>query len=338
VLAETITKWGLGNTIVTQNDPADFGRLPGYFDVVVVDAPCSGEGMFRSNVAMEEWSLENTSHCAERQKRILMDVWPALKENGIMIYSTCTFNPGENEENIRWLLSKHEAECIRLSMTDFTGITEIDYNGIYGYGFYPGKIRGEGFFISVLRKTAKQPANQIRNQKKPELRPDKSDFEISDKWTIFPREKLLKWGDELSAVPCSIDEYVNLFQNLKIVKGGTKIFNVKNSDYLPSSELALSIHLKTEAFPAEELSLTRATAYLRRDNITMVDSPKGWNIVTYNGVKLGFVKNMGNRLNNYFPVEWRIRMNMAEPGKENIIGFNRKDAKLKSAKDAKQRK
>jgi 16S rRNA C967 or C1407 C5-methylase (RsmB/RsmF family)/NOL1/NOP2/fmu family ribosome biogenesis protein len=325
VLSETITKWGLGNTIVTQNDPADFGRMPGYFDVVLVDAPCSGEGMFRSNVAREEWSVENTSHCAERQKRILMDVWPALKENGILIYSTCTFNPGENEENIRWLLSRHEAECVRLEVTDFAGIAEIDYYGIYGYGFYPDKIMGEGFFISAIRKTAKQPAVQIRSQKKPELKPGKSDFGISDKWTDFQREKLLKWGDELSAVPCNLDEYIGLFQNLKIVKAGTKIFNVKNSDYLPSSELALSIRIKAEAFPREELSLARATGYLRRDNITIPDSPKGWNIVVYNGVNLGFVKNMGSRLNNYLPVEWRIRMNMTEPGNENIIKWKKKN-------------
>ncbi len=323
ILAETITKWGIGNTIVTQNDPAAFGRLPDYFDIILVDAPCSGEGMFRTNVAQEEWSAENASHCSERQKRILMEVWPALKENGILIYSTCTFNPGENEENIRWLLEKHEAECLRLKISDFPGITEIDFHGIYGYGFYPGKIRGEGFFISVIRKTDGQSAIQIRNQKKPELKPGKSDSEICDKWTDFPREKLLKWGDELSAVPCDLEEYVHLFQNLKIVKAGTKIFKVKNSDYLPSAELALSIHLKTDAFPKEELNLNLATGYLRRDNFTMINSPMGWNIVTYNGVNLGFVKNMGNRLNNYFPVEWRIRMNMAEPGNENIIKWER---------------
>ena len=115
--------------------------------------------MFRSNIAVNEWSAGNASHCSERQKRILMDIWPALKENGILIYSTCTFNPGENEENIKWLTEKHEAECIRMDMSDFKGITEIDFQGIYGYGFYPDKVRGEGFFISVVRKTGKQEKN-----------------------------------------------------------------------------------------------------------------------------------------------------------------------------------
>src|SRR5450759_4291162 len=180
ILAETVTKWGSGNTIVTQNDPALFGRLSEYFDIIVVDAPCSGEGMFRNNVAINEWSVDNTAHCSERQKRILMDIWPALKENGILIYSTCTFNPGENEENIKWLIGKHEAEIVRLNIAEFKGITEIDYQGIYGYGFYPDRIRGEGFFLSVIRKTGKQGKNHIRSQRKPELKPAKEDFKIAD--------------------------------------------------------------------------------------------------------------------------------------------------------------
>src|SRR5665647_361187 len=168
ILAETITKWGSTNTIVTQNDPAVFGRLSGYFDIIIVDAPCSGEGMFRSGTALKEWSVGNTLHCAERQKRILMDVWPALKENGLMIYSTCTFNPGENEENIKWLIGKQKADIVRINIDEFTGIKEIDYQGIYGYGFYPGKVRGEGFFLSVIRKTEKQEKNHIRSQRKTE--------------------------------------------------------------------------------------------------------------------------------------------------------------------------
>ena len=209
ILAETLTKWGSGNTIVTQNDPSVFSRLSGYFDIIVVDAPCSGEGMFRGSTAPDEWSVSNTVHCAERQKRILMDVWPALKENGILVYSTCTFNPGENEENIKWLTGKHEAEIVRLNIAEFKGITEIDYQGVCGYGFYPDKIRGEGFFLSVIRKTGKQGKNHIRSQRKPELKPAKEDFAVADSWTSFSSERLLKWGGELFAVSCNMDEYLS---------------------------------------------------------------------------------------------------------------------------------
>lgn len=322
ILAETITKWGSGNTIVTNNDPAHFGRLSGYFDVILVDAPCSGEGMFRGNIAVNEWSVGNTSHCSERQKRILMDIWPALKENGILVYSTCTFNPGENEENIKWLMSKNEAECFRMNIAGYNGITEIDFEGIYGYGFYPDKIKGEGFFISVVRKTGKQEGTKLIRERKALPRPPANDLAVADKWTLFPKDRLLKWGDELLATPCSMDEYIHLFHNLQIVKAGTKLFVVKKSDYLPSHELALSPRLRKDAFPGVELTLPNAMVYLRRDVMSMNNSTKGWNIVTYKDVTLGFVKNLGNRVNNYFPVDWRIRMKLPEPGTENIISWN----------------
>jgi len=275
--------------------------------------------MFRSKVAVNEWSLENTVHCAERQKRIIMDVWPALKENGILIYSTCTFNPGENEENIKWLTSKHEAECLQIDITPFPGINEIDFHGIYGYGFYPGKIGGEGFFISVLRKTGKQAVTVVKSHRKAELKPGKTDIEVAAKWTDFPTERLLKWGDELFAVAGEMEEYIHVFQNLKVVKAGTKLFVLKKNDYLPTHELALSVSLKKDIFPSVELGLNDSIAFLRRDNFILPDTPKGWNILTYEGVNLGFVNNIGNRYNNYFPVEWRIRMDSSASGVESII-------------------
>ncbi|HEY5469652.1 MAG TPA: rRNA cytosine-C5-methyltransferase [Bacteroidales bacterium] len=321
ILSETVTKWGSGNTLITQNDPSAFGKLEGYFDIILIDAPCSGEGMFRSSVALEEWSAENAAHCSERQKRILMDVWPALKENGILIYSTCTFNPGENEENIKWLTDKHKAESVNLNIADFEGIAEIDYQGIKGYGFYPDKIRGEGFFMSVIRKTGIQEPIHPKSQKKPELKPGKADLAVAEKWTEFLPDRILKWGSEAFAVPCEAEDYIFLFQNLKIIKPGTNIFVLKGNDYLPSHELALSNHIKKDAFAVDEIDLSDALAFLKRDNFTFHNATKGWNIATYKNINLGFFKNLGNRVNNYFPVEWRIRMNIPEPGKENIIDW-----------------
>jgi 16S rRNA C967 or C1407 C5-methylase (RsmB/RsmF family)/NOL1/NOP2/fmu family ribosome biogenesis protein len=321
VLAETVTKWGSGNTIVTQNDPASFGKLAGYFDIINVDAPCSGEGMFRNDIARREWSVGNTIHCAERQKRILMDVWPSLKENGVLIYSTCTFNPGENEENIKWLTDKKNAESIYIGTSAFKGITEIDFEGVYGYGFYPGKIRGEGFFISAIRKTGKQEMTGLNARKGTDLRPRKADFVVAADWTHFPENRLFKWNEELFAVPCELSDFLNLYRYLKVIKAGTKVFTVKNNSFLPSHELALSFQLKTHAFPKHELSLAEALSFMRRDNFILNDSAKGWNIVTYKDVNIGFVNNIGKRVNNYFPVDWRIRMKAPEAGKENIINW-----------------
>ncbi len=319
ILAETITKWGSGNTLVTQNDPATFGRLSGFFDIIIVDAPCSGEGMFRVETAVREWSVGNTFHCSERQKRILMDVWPALKENGILVYSSCTFNPGENEENIKWFIGKKEAECIQLDVSAFKGISEIDFEGIFGYGFYPDKIRGEGFFISAIRKTSQQEKTKVKSQRKTELQPDKNDLEVVNQWTHFSKDRIFKWGEELFAVPCAMDDYLHLYRNLKIVKPGTKVFVIKNNNYLPSHELAISHQLKTDAFPGNEINLSEALSFMRRDNFMLHNAAKGWNIVTYKGINLGFANNLGNRVNNYFPMEWRIRMNLPDRGTENII-------------------
>jgi 16S rRNA C967 or C1407 C5-methylase (RsmB/RsmF family)/NOL1/NOP2/fmu family ribosome biogenesis protein len=323
VLAETITKWGQGNTLVTQNDPAVFGRLPGYFDIIIVDAPCSGEGMFRGETAVREWSAANTVHCSVRQKRILIDIWPALKENGILVYSTCTFNPGENEENIKWFIGKNEAECVRIDISEFKGISEIDFEGIFGYGFYPDRVRGEGFFISVMRKTCHQERARIKSIRKPELQANKNDLNVVNKWTYLSKDRVIRWGNELIALPCDMNDYLPVFNSLKIVKAGIKLSSVRNKDYLPSHDLALSSAIRSDAFPVNDINLSEALAYLRRDNFALHNAEKGWNVITYNGVNLGFVNNIGDRLNNYYPMEWRIRMNLPEPGNENIIKWDR---------------
>ncbi len=321
ILSETITKWGAGNTLVTQGDPSAFGKVPGFFDVVFVDAPCSGEGMFRTEVAVREWSPENAVYCAGRQKRILMEIWPALKENGILIYSTCTFNPGENEENIKWLIERNEAEAIRLDINSFPGITEISFQGIYGYGFYPDKIRGEGFFISAIRKKGKQDQIHLRSNRQAETKPDKSDLKIAASWTDFNEDRIMKWGDEIIAAPCDMDVYQILYGNLRVISAGTKIYTVKRNNSLPSHELALSSGLKRETFPRHEIGIDEAVAYLRRDNLRLTGIHEGWNILTYKGVNLGFIKNLGARVNNYFPVGWRIRLDASAINQANPVSW-----------------
>jgi NOL1/NOP2/fmu family ribosome biogenesis protein len=277
--------------------------------------------MFRTEIAVSEWSSENTSLCADRQKRILMDIWPCLKENGILIYSTCTFNSGENEENIRWLTGRHQAECIRLDLKSFEGIMEIDYHGIYGYGFFPDKVRGEGFFISAIRKKGITEYIYPGNNRMPVLRPGKSDLEVVSAWTDCKSERILKWGEEIIALPCNLEEYTYLYKNLKVIKAGTRISVRKKDDDIPSHELALSIRLKKDSFPVQEISLNEAISFLRRDNFNVNNIPKGWNILTFNGINLGFVKNIGSRINNYFPVEWRIRLDVSAMRQANLISW-----------------
>ncbi|MCX6273854.1 MAG: RsmB/NOP family class I SAM-dependent RNA methyltransferase, partial [Bacteroidetes bacterium] len=154
VLKENTIKWGYPNVLITNNDPSAFSSLENLFDVILVDAPCSGEGLFRKDHnAMEQWSESNCEISASRQQRILTALLPALKPGGLLIYSTCTFNPKENEENVKWLCENSGMECIELAINDDWGIKKVKDKNCSGYAFHPHHVKGEGLFISVLKKT-----------------------------------------------------------------------------------------------------------------------------------------------------------------------------------------
>ena len=164
ILKENLIKWGQDNTVVTQSDPAAFRALEGAFDFLLVDAPCSGEGMFRKDPAsIREWSENNLRLCSERQQRILADSWACLRLGGVLIYSTCTYNPAENERIIEWLIAGGEAESIPLSCP-FPGIMPADSTAC-AFRFYPHKTAGEGFFLAALRKTAGKDYTPRKNKK-----------------------------------------------------------------------------------------------------------------------------------------------------------------------------
>lgn len=323
ILAENISKLGAANTIVTQSDPSAFSALKGYFDVILVDAPCSGEGMFRDKVAVIEWSEEKTFHCSVRQRRILKDVWPALKENGILIFSTCTFNPDENEENVKWFLSENMAEAVEIDISDFNGVTRIDHNGIIGYGFYPGRIKGEGLFISVIRKRT-DAGGKIAAIKRGIKSGGfvKSYINIVYDWTTFREENIFRSGDLIYHFPAKSEDYHLLKQHIKIIKPGTKICKIKRNGYVPAHELALSQGIREKAFRKSELDLTQALSYLKHESNLPVHLQDGWFLVTYKNINMGFCNNIGSRINNYYPMEWRIRMQVPESEKINLVGWD----------------
>lgn len=308
VLQENLTKWGAPNVTVTNSDPADFTDLSGLFDVILVDAPCSGEGMFRKDEqAVAEWSPENVRFCAERQRRILADVFPALAEDGILIYSTCTFNKEEDEENVKWIAEELGAEILEVQLDDSWQVSTIGA----GYHFYPHKTRGEGFFLAALRKTSEAPLSRRKkkNDAKNVLPPQAKS--LVD-WLKEP-VKLMTRNDVVYAVLSDYAELTaQLADYLRIVQSGVEVATVKGKDLIPSQNLAFSWLLKEGLFPSVELSWEDAVAYLHKDNI-LLDStaPKGILMLTYRGVALGWAKNLGNRCNNLYPSEWRIRMQVA---------------------------
>ena len=319
ILMETLTKWGIGNVLVTQNDPSAFSCLEGYFDVILVDAPCSGEGMFRDEVARNNWSEMNANLCSERQKRILSDIWQSLKENGLLIYCTCTFNPSENEKIVEWLVENRPAEIVLLDINRFPAITPIDCNGVKGYSFLPYKTKGDGFFLSVLRKKEEVKPVKMKNVKVTESKPTDKEKDLIKNLSLISEDRLLKNANEIWALPCDYNEYNLLNQSLKIIKHGVKLATIKQNDIIPSHDLALSTDMLKSEFHEIELGYGDAISFLKRDSLNIPTSKRGWIILKYKGINLGWAKNIGTRINNYYPVDWRIRMNVANADKSNII-------------------
>ncbi len=309
ILAENIQKWGHMNVVVTNNDPEDFSRLTGFFDVIVVDAPCSGEGLFRKDPdAMQEWSLANVDLCSKRQRRILADVWPALKTNGVLIYCTCTYNQQENEENIQWLKEQHSIESIPLAIDKSWGSETIKTKNIEGYRFYPHQVKGEGFFLSVIRKTEALQELRIKSKTRTAT-PSKKIQEQLQPWMVNESVKFYCWNDIVYAIPENqIEEIEFLIHHLKIVQAGTPFITAKHNKLIPEHAAALSIELQKDHFQHIEVSLEEALHFLRKEPIQLGSTPKGFALVTYNKLPLGWVNVLDNRSNNLYPKEWRIRM------------------------------
>ncbi len=309
ILSENIQKWGYQNVVVSNNDPKDFQALPGFFDVIVVDAPCSGEGLFRKEPeSAAEWSEENVNLCSLRQQRILSDVWPCLKKDGILIYSTCTYNEKENEENLLWLKRDKNAEFLSLQINDWD-IEEIKREQALGYRFYPHRVKGEGFFLSVMRKTDEQEEISIRKKKSIQS-PSKKVIEKLSAWQNAPEEKdLIQFDDLIISIPKLFTSEIELLsQALSLVQRGTALATVKHEKLIPEHALALSIELNSTNFLSVELNLASALSYLRKDTIVLDTAHRGFALVNYQGASLGFVNLLGNRINNLYPSSWRIRM------------------------------
>jgi 16S rRNA C967 or C1407 C5-methylase (RsmB/RsmF family)/NOL1/NOP2/fmu family ribosome biogenesis protein len=299
ILRQNIIKWGRANVVVTQNDPADIARLENFFDVVIVDAPCSGEGLFRKDEdARDEWSLENIKRCSIRQQEILKHAYKALSPGGYLIYSTCTFEEEENDKAIEMLIDNYEMEHIPI-VHDFEGIKRTRLGVI----FFPHMVKGEGFYLAMVKKQngVTTPVKKVKDNN------DILNKKYLGRYLKEPEKYfcLIK-EDRLFAIPLDHSESVfTLGRYLYVRLAGIYVGDFKGDDFIPSSALALSTNLKKD-LPVRELTLEQAIAYLSGGNL-LLDIEKGWSLVSYHGFNLGWVKNLGTRINNYYPKEWRIR-------------------------------
>ena len=320
ILSENLIKWGNPYTIVANNNPKVIGDLlPCFFDLIVADVPCSGEGMFRKDEnAVSEWSLANVNLCAERQQRIIADVWPALKPGGILVYSTCTFNLEENEDNIHWIIKTFNATPLDIPLHQDWNITRAKKYDYPVFRFIPGKTKGEGFFIAALQKSDGRGEKLSPNNKSHSPN-NKNNKKKKDK-TIIPQQ-INDWITDLESFSIQIDnniisafpkkyesEYEAIKKALRIVHAGITIGEIKGKDIIPDHSLAMSVNFNPKAFPLMEVDKQTAINFLRRESIQLPpQTTKGYIALTFQNQPVGFVKNIGNRANNLYPQEWRIR-------------------------------
>lgn len=307
ILSENIQKWGNGNTIVTHNPAADFGnKLPQLFDCILVDAPCSGEGMFRKDSnAIAEWSNKSVIDCAERQCDILDDVWDALKPGGILIYSTCTFNQEENENNAKWIANELGADILPIQHNPQWGITE----GKPGYHFYPHRTKGEGFYVCAFRKHAVS-INTFRLPKQKNTSKEIVEhLDVMRSWLLHPQHWTIRQLDRfVMAYPAKYQQLIEYMHAQFIcISTGFGIGELRGKTVVPQHALSMLKDLNINAFNHVALSLEQALNYLRCEALNLPDAAPGILLVTYESIPLGFVKNVGNHCNNLYPKEWRIR-------------------------------
>lgn len=264
ILMENMQKQGHPDVIVTNNFAEAYKKSRLVFDLILADVPCSGEGMFRKDEAtIGEWSLANVMKCASLQRSIIEDIWQSLKPGGILIYSTCTFNVHENEENVRWICDELGAEVMPVNKKEEWNIVGSLLEGWNEpvSRFIPGTARGEGLFIAVIRKGSDDLVNG-----KPDMKA------------------------------------------LRILSDGHPVGVQKGKDIIPAHSEALLINTPHDKYPRVNLSYDDAIRYLRHEAIVLPpESPRGIVIVEYLRQPLGFVKNIGNRANNLYPQEWKIR-------------------------------
>lgn len=302
ILKDNIIKWGCENVVVTNNDPRDFAKLENYFDVIVVDAPCSGSGLFRKDSdAIYEWSENNVQLCSQRQQRILADVWPALKKDGILIYSTCSYSKKEDEDIVKWLTDTLPVANCLLSIDQEWGI--IESGG--GYRFWPDKLKGEGFFIACIQKKDGETDSSIRKKIKLDFA-NKKESEFIEKWINKEERSFIKHKNTVYTWPDThVSDFEYLLDQLRVIYSGILTGELMRDKLVPAHALSMS-NLVLDSIPKIELNYEQSVLYLQRKDMFITSDSKGWQLVTCQGHSLGWINVLTNRVNNYYPKELRI--------------------------------
>ena len=314
VLADNVRKWGTGNVAVTTCEPRALGDFEAWFDVVAVDAPCSGEGMFRKDPAARgEWSENNVRQCAARQDDILREAWRALRPGGTLIYSTCTFNRDEDEGSLERMLAWAGDEVAAPYPVDVDpawGIVEGEVGPFRTFRFFPHRTVGEGFFAAVARKAPDAPGRQrLPKGRRSMVAPaDRASAGELRRWVREPDRMVFGtvagtgyawYGEQAEAVK-------TLSEALPVICSGVALGQLFKGRLKPDPALAFFDGLERGAVPVAGLDDEQALRYLRRQEVAAGALAEGVNLVTARGRALGFAKRIGARVNNMYPNSLRI--------------------------------
>lgn len=312
ILEENILRFGASNLVVCNNDPRDFTSLHHYFDCILIDAPCSGEGMFRKDKqALTEWSEGNVNLCSVRQKRIVSDAIPSLKPGGFLVYATCTFNRQENEDNCQWMLEQYPLELIEMNPPPAWNLSpsiEKSFQGKAVFRFLPHKVRGEGLFMAVFRKKKEAETPPEKSRITATRAPDSITAAELHRWLNEAFHfRLIKLKDEYIALPEALaKEYDYLNERLNLKHVGVPMGSIgKDGSLIPTHALSLNVAL-SKNISRIELEKPKALKYLKKQTIDLPQTEPGWHLVTFEGLGLGWVKVLQNRVNNYLPNDYRI--------------------------------
>lgn len=308
ILRYNLNKWGYNNTFTSNHDVEDFQKLNGFFDLVLVDAPCSGEGLFRKDqAARQEWSPENVNLCAARQGRILKAAVDLVAPGGVLLYSTCTYNQQENDVNAAWLAQESGLSYKDLNFPSQWGLE----NRQHGSQAYPHRLQGEGFFLAAFQKndSGERLKHKISSFQKLQAVDRKLEV-LATPWLathanyrFFTSAK----GSWRGLAEYLLEDAQTLAQYLNRIEVGTILGEPKGKQLVPSAEWALQLDCQAD-LPYLEVDRETALAFLRKATPPLPGLPKGWVLLRHQGLNLGWVKGLGNRYNNYYPKQWRIRM------------------------------
>jgi ftsJ-like methyltransferase len=304
ILVENIERFGARNVLVTNESAERLAKVfSSFFDLIVLDAPCSGEGMFRKQPdAMDYWSLDYPAQCAALQREILEDAVKMLANGGELVYSTCTWAPEENEEIVAWLLDEFPLELV--DIPKLNGMTPgIDYPETAR--MYPHHFKGEGQFVAKFRF--------VGEHKLPKLKPVRSNLTADQRslWQIFQKEHLkvdLKgdlqtFGDQLYLLPLGLPD----LSKVKIARNGLHLGTFKKKRFEPSFALGLALQ-PSEVKNKLELSQQDFEVYVGGETLQIKEPlPNGWYQLLIHGNGLGFAKLANQTLKNYFPKGLRFR-------------------------------